>query len=225
MTNPTEQGHDSMSEKQWKAFIDHLWLMVAFWSLMKGYKRSESKQLKGGYFYLSMIATRDQFFMTIAHTFHLCAEIVKQYDVGDDAKARFAELQEIFTQRDTQDRSVLTFDDCGIKAFRDKVLAHPSDHIKALHGKEPLKISLKWETVEKTVKQINEFADCVEMHYGWTQTHKEGILGLDDDFLGVVFAMRDSEKYDVLMRNIMLKGGKASVAVDWMQHELAIVDE
>jgi hypothetical protein len=212
-----------MDEQKWAIFVNHYCCVISFWEIIKAYR---TKKLRGAFFSFLGLAARNELLMRIAHSVKLCEEIVKEYDVGDDAKFTLGEIKSLFEKGDTPDRSALKFENCGIKPFRDKILAHPLNQTKAVLGKPEYEISLQWETVEATLSKIKVFADQVEEHYRqagrWNvATYKDGIAEVEDDFRAVMAAMEDGEKYNKLRREVMLKG-KATVSMDWKKREIVI---
>ncbi len=213
-----------MEEAKWMTFINHLWAALFYWELIKQYRKHE---LPGPFFSLSALATRNEFLMRIDHAVHLCREIAKEYDVGDQANKTLEEIVTLFERGDTLDRSVLKFEDCGLKPYRDKVLAHPANKIKELLGKERCEISLKWDTVEQTLNKIKKFADQVEQHNSrsgkWNfSTYKEDAGAMETAFRAVTIALEDAAEHDLLKRDIMLKGGRATVTLDWQTRKIRL---
>ncbi len=213
-----------MDEEKWMAFIHDFWGTLSYWKLIKLYQANE---LSGSFFMLSALATRNELLMRIAHTVHLCEEIAKEYDVGADAEKALQEIRKLYAQGDTPNRSALNFEDCGVKPYRDKILAHPLDTLKEILGKGRYEISLKWETVEKTLDKIREFANEVEAHYTeigkWDfETHKD-VGGIEIGFDSLMIAMKDAAKYDRLKLAVRLKG--RSVVVYDRQADEIVVEE
>ena len=216
-----------MDETKWMTFIHQFWGALSYWELMKMYRKYE---LHGAFFSLSALASRNELLMRIAHVVHLCKEVAKAYDIGNEATTTLAEIKKLYEKGDTPDRSVLQFEDCGVKPFRDKVLAHPLNPTKALLGKSECQILLKWDTVEQTLAKIREFADQVEEHNlragQWDfSTYKDAVDGVDVAFSAVMIALEDAAKYDRLQLAIKLKGGKATVSCDWRSGNDDIVVE
>jgi hypothetical protein len=204
-------------------FIHSYWAMISYWEIIKLYRKHA---LPGAFFNLTMLACRNELLMRIAHTVHLCRQIAKEYDVGPDARTTLAEIEALFERGDTPDRSALNFDDCGVKPFRDKVLAHPLNQTKAVLGKQGYQISLKWATVEETLSKIKEFANEVEGHNlgsgKWhSATLKDEVIGLEPAFMDVKLALEAAAKFDRLRRAILIKGGKAPYPLTGDQAKLA----
>src|SRR6516164_20924 len=82
-----------MDEAKWMTFINHLWAAVFYWELIKQYRKHE---LSGPFFSLSALATRNEFLMRIAHAVHLCREIAKEYDVGEQARRTLDKIVSLF---------------------------------------------------------------------------------------------------------------------------------
>jgi hypothetical protein len=219
----SRQTEERMDEQKWMTFINYYWSIVSFWEIIKAYR---TKELQGPFFSFSALATRNELLMRIAHAVKLCEEIAKEYDVGVEAHQTLGEIKALFAKGDTPDHSVLKFEDCGIKPFRDKILAHPLNQTKAVLGKPKYEISLKWDTVEKTLERIKVFAGQVEEHYRQTghltcSTYKDEIGDMETAFRAVTIAMEDAEKYDKLKREIASKG-KATVILDWNTREIVV---
>jgi hypothetical protein len=211
----------SVDEEKWMIFIGHLWGTVYYWELYR------THELPGAFFSLTALAARNELLMRIAHAVHLCQEVAKEQDVGDEAKAALDEMLTLFERGDTLDRSVLTFEDCGVKPYRDKVLAHPLNNIKRLLGKDTYQISLKWATVEQTMNKIKQFADHVEQHNSssgkssWS-TYKEDTGEMQRAFRAVTRALEDAAEYDLLKRQLIQKGGKATITLDRENHKIRL---
>src|SRR5262249_30884788 len=150
---------------------------------------------EGSFFYLTWFAVKEKLLMTIAHAVPLCEHIAEEIDVGPNGQKALAELRDLYAKGNIKDRSSLDFEDCGVMAFRDKVLAHPCNKIKEIHGKDPYKIYVKWETVEATIKNIREFCEAVEHHNlkDWNTTSYLEETGEGADALKQVMrAVRDA---------------------------------
>jgi len=150
--------------------------------------------------------------MSIARIVHLCREIAKNHDIGGAAQAVLKDIESLYANAKEDmpdDRTSLNFEDCGVKPYRDKLLAHPLNEIKAALGKPKYQISVKWKTVEDTIAKINEFCDEVEAHYQqeWNvSTYRGEHVGED---LGCSYLVRladESEKWDRLKIKIAKKG-------------------
>jgi hypothetical protein len=99
--------------------------------------------------------------------------------------------------------------------------------IRELLGKERYEISLKWDTVEQTLNKIKEFADQVERHNSrsgqWNlSTYKEDTGDMERAFRPVTIALENAAEYDLLKRDVMLKGGKATVTLDWQSRKIKV---
>lgn len=216
-----------MDEDKWMTFIHSYWSMIAYWEMIKGYRKHE---LPGAFWSLNALACRNQFLMQIAHTVKLCAIVTKAYDIGSDALATFNQIQALFAKGDANKRSVLKFEDCGVLVFRDKVLAHPLNEQQKLLGKPEFEISLKWDTVEQTLIKIKEFADQVEQHNIRKgsldfSTYKDEVGGPDIGFMTVTWALEEAEKHDKLKLAVRLKGGKATVSCSYQKDSELVVEE
>jgi hypothetical protein len=212
-----------MDKDKWMAFIEHLWATIGYWQLVNYFRETN---LSGSFFIFTRIAVRDKLLMLIAHSVHLCEEIAKEFDVGSHARETLEEIKVLYEKGDTRDRSVLTFEDCGVKAYRDKLLAHPLDHIKELLGKDQYQISLKWETIEQTLEKIKEFCDEVEVHHSgsWAMsTYKVEVPDVEVGIQAIRVAIERADKYETLQRKVALKG-KATVFFDWQKDELVLED-
>ena len=171
-----------MDKEKWMLFIQQLWATIGYWQLVKLYRENV---LPGSFFQFTAFALRDKLFLLLANTVQVCDEIAQNHDIGDKAKATLEEINALYCRGEGEPRSrTLNYEDCGIKPYRDKVLAHPAAFIKELLGKEPFKISLRWETVEQTLEKIKQFADEVEAHYlpTWDITTFNARLESSSDF-------------------------------------------
>jgi hypothetical protein len=200
--------------EKWMKLINHFWSTIAYWELAKQYIKD---QPSGSFFYLTWFAVKDKMLMNIAHDVHLCEQMATQIDIGLDGKKALAELQELYKKGDLDDRSALDFEDCGMKVFRDKVTAHPANQIKEILGKEPYKISVKWETIEATIGKIREFCQAVERQNldDWnSSSYLEGTGDGADALKSVMRSMGDAKQYDDLKVKVA-KAGKPRVWYDW----------
>ena len=211
-----------MDKGKWMTFINHLWVTIGYWHLLNAYKQNALQEV---FFDLTGLAVRNEFLMRIAHTVHLCQEIDKEFDVGPDAQNTLKEVVQLYEKGDSLDRRVMTFKDCGIKPFQDKVLAHPLDHIKELLGKPPYHISVKWETMEETLEKIKQFCDLVERHHAgsWDLTsYKDEVRAVDVAFQKVMWGLKEGAKYEMLKQEVGLRGEK----VHWdPQKDEIVIDE
>jgi hypothetical protein len=208
------QEGSCMNKDKWMIFIDHLWSVIAYWQLANLYR---NEKLTGSFFQLTAIAIRNELLMRIAHTVHICEDIAKNYDVGEEATATLEEAKALFDKGNTDDRSALAFDDCGVKVYRDKIIGHPLNVIKAVLGKEEYKINLKWETVAETLEKLKLFASQVEDHYSesWEfSTYKEEVNGIDADFNEVIHSLKEAADYDKLKLEVT-KRGRPRIMWDW----------
>ncbi len=217
----------SMTEDQWMKFIDDFWGMYSYWELIGEYRKHP---MQGAFFSLSALATRNELFMRITHLVDLCEQMGKNYDIGPDATQSLDEIRVLYDRGTSKNSAATKFLDCGLKAFRDKVLAHPCNSIKKILGKDEIEISLPWSTVEQTINKIKEFANRVERFNNesklWNvSTYKDKIGDLDASFRRVVIALENSKKYDKMTQQIALRGGKATVSFDWRDRELRICDD
>jgi hypothetical protein len=206
-------------------FIEGIWGMVSFWEAIKLFRKHP---LQGAFFGLTALACRNELLMRISHCVHLCEVAATEFELGKDAEKTLDEVKELFARGDTQDRKTVVFDDCGVKPFRDKILAHPLNHCKVLHDKERYLINLKWDTVEATLNKIKLFASQVECHNNAigvldVSTYKEGV-GLESSFKSLVLSLEASANYRQLQRAIMEKGGRATVALNLLEpgHDIVI---
>ncbi|MEI7688000.1 MAG: hypothetical protein WCL32_23580 [Planctomycetota bacterium] len=217
-----------MTEEQWMKFIDELWGMQSYWELILEYRKNPTMQ--GAFFSLSALATRNELLMRIAHVVHLCEEISKNFEIGTDATESLDEIRSLYTKGDSRNSAHLKFVDCGVKPFRDKVLAHPLNKIKTILGKDEIEISLPWQTIEQTIAKIKEFANWVEVFNNqakrWSlSTYKDKIGDIDHAFRRVVIAFEDSKKFRQLEHKVALRGGKATVRFNWQTREMTILDD
>jgi hypothetical protein len=215
-----------MSKDNWMKFINGIWTLVAYWRWLQHFREASDQFPRTLYFTLTVQAVRNELLMSVAHTVHLCDEIAKNHDIGSAAAASVKEIQTLYAKGDTPDRSTLIFDDCGVKPFRDKVLAHPLNDIKATLGKPEYQISLKWETVEETIAKINRFCDEVEAHNraDWDMsTYRGGDIGMDVGFSHLIRAFKALEKFENLKLEIGKKGNPR-VHLDWNLDEVVIDD-
>lgn len=213
----------TLNKDRWMTFIDHLWSVVAYGQLINLYQKTP---LPGSFFHLTALAVRNELLMRIAHTVHLCEVIADKHDVGPAASATLNEIKVLYERGYTDNKSALTFDDCGVKVFRDKVLGHPLNTIKTTLGKDEYQISLKWETVEETLSKLKLFATQVEMHYldDWDfSTAKDEVIGVDDDFNHVISSLREAEDYDNLKFEIS-KRGSPRISWDWQKRAFVFED-
>jgi hypothetical protein len=215
-----------MDEQKWMIFIEHYWGTMSYWELIKLFRE---QALPGAFFSLSALAIRNEFLMRIDHAVHLGEVIAGEYDVGEDAKRTLGEMKALYQKGDTKDRASLDFKDCGIKPFRDKVLAHPLCKIKSVLGKGEYQIALRWETVEWTLGLIRHFADQVEGHHRglgtWDfSTHKGEMADVQTSFRAVLRAQEDAAKFDALKLAVSLKGGRAAVVRNLQTDEVSVED-
>jgi hypothetical protein len=216
-----------VDEATWTKFIQHYWLTLAYWEIMKCYRTTH---LGGAFFALSSLATQNELMMCIVRIVDLCNQMEREYpDLGDGVKNALVEINTVYARGHKEDRACTKFENCGIKVFRDKVLAHPVTQVKALFGRNELQISVEWGTVEATLNAVKKFADQVEEHYcrsGHSDftTDKEAVAGVGPAFLRVALDIRDSKRYDELKLEIAKKGGKASVIYDRIKDEIVVED-
>jgi hypothetical protein len=211
-----------MDEQRWMIFINHYWLTIAYRDILKHFREGK---LQGMFFGLCAVACQHELLMMIAHAVHLCEEVSKEYDVGPDAMKVLAELKALYAQGDSKNQAKLNFDDCGIKPFRDKLLAHPLNQIKMVLGKPEYHIDLKWDTIEATLNKIKEFAHHVEEHHGrlgqWNFWTDKGSVGsVEVALTQVTLEVEDAAKYEKLKREIGL--GKKLVKWDWNKDEILV---
>ena len=212
-----------MTKERWMIFIDHFWRVVAHRQLLDLYK--EHKPV-GSFFQLTGEAILREFLMLTAHMIHEADEIVKNYSVGERATATLDELKLVYAKGETDDRKATEFPDCGIKIYRDKVLGHPLNNIKAILGKDGYEIHLKWETVDQTFALLKRFCDDVERHYvgEWDmETAKDEIIGIDSDFLEVIYALRSAKELNDLKLEVA-KRGRPRIRLDWRADQF-VLDE
>jgi hypothetical protein len=209
-----------MHEKWMKQIIDLMWQIALRWEILQQYKDS---QPNGVFFALSSFDTREAFFRKLSHAVALCEEVAKHPDIGLEGQVRLEELRALYKKAESEDRSRLDYDDCGLKVYRDKVLAHPVNPSKDLGGKEQLKISMKWETVEQTLAKLREFCAAVERHKvaDWKTTSYLGETGeAADDLKYVLRCMQEAKEYDRLKQQLC--GQKATVWYDWKTEKFMI---
>ena len=212
-----------MHEK-WMKVIRHVWSTICYWELAKQYLKD---QPSGSFFLLAWHAVKDKVLMSIAHAVTLCEEAAKQIAIGPEAAKSLAELKDLYRKGDLKDRSALVFDDSGVMVFRDKVLAHPLNKIKEIHGKDQYKVSVKWETVDATIGKIREFCERVENHNhkDWqTASYLGGTEEGSDALREVLAHMEQSKKDDRLKREITQRG-KSLVDFDWTHREFVIEND
>jgi hypothetical protein len=161
---------------KWKKLIQQVWMTNVFWELFRQYCRD---QPPGAFFALTWYAVRDKLFMEISRVVTLCEQVANQVNVGSDGQKALAELKALYEKGDLRDYASLDFDDCGVKVFRDKAIAHPANPIKEILGKNPSKISVKWDTLTETIDMIKQFCEIVEQHNlkDWPTTHYLGETG------------------------------------------------
>ncbi len=211
-----------MDETQWMVFINQYWGTLVYWQLIQLYRQHKPK---GPFFGLTALACRDKLLLGLAHCVDLSREIARYYDVGPEAKKTVEEIVRLYQKGESSNRSEVQFEDCGIKVFRDKILAHPLDHIKEALGKPEYAISLQWQTVEDTLSKLRQFADQVEAHHSrhWNMlTVKEDVGGIDIAFTAVMVALEYAEKFRDLQRILIDKGGRASVHGDVANDQIVV---
>jgi hypothetical protein len=166
--------------------------------------------------------------MGISRIVQLCKEIGKNYDIGSAAQAALKDIESLYAKGEIpDDRMALVFEDCGVKVFRDKQLAHPLNEIKATLGKPNYQISMKWTTVEETIGKINKFCDEVEAHHrnDWGLTTYRGEhVGDDSGCSYVVRLIEKAGKWEHLKAQIAEKGS-LMVHWDWNAGVLVIEDK
>jgi hypothetical protein len=214
-----------MNEQEWMVFVNHYWETLSWWEMVKLFRKH---QPRGVFFGLNAMACRNQLLMNIALAVKLCEFIQKTYQINGKAAKTLDELKSLYDREETKNRDKLHFPDCGIAVFRNKILAHPLNHVKKMQGKE-YEIDLKWDTVEETLTTIKQFANEVEEHFSqrnnWDfATYKEEVAGLEASFGDVISSMDDAANYHKVRREIMLKGGKATVSCSWRPSDEIVVD-
>jgi len=211
----------TMNKEKWMIFIQHLWATVGYWQLVKLYR---DNHLPGSFFKFTAYALRDKLLMQLANSVHLCAEIAEKHEVGEKARTTLEQIKTVYRKGEADYRA-LRFEDCGIKPYRDKVLAHPAAIIKELFGKEQYQISLRWETIDQTLEKIKQFADEVEAHHAatWEMSTFKQDVGVETGFRSLMIGLDNGEKYDKLKLSVALKG-KPKVYVDWEKNEIVVED-
>ncbi|HZZ77394.1 MAG TPA: hypothetical protein VFE62_02685 [Gemmataceae bacterium] len=205
-------------------FIEHFWHVVAHRQLLDLYKKHKPR---GSFFQLTGEAILREFLLLTAHMIHEAEEIVKNYPVGEEAKATLEELKAVYAKGDTYDRTATNFPDCGIKIYRDKVLGHPLNNIKAILGKGLYEIHLKWETIDHTFALLRQFCTDVESEYSdeWkTETAKDEIIGLDAGFLEILYALLAAEELKEL-KLAVVKRGRPRIRLDWQADRFVLEDD
>jgi len=209
---------------KWMKLIHHVWSTIFYWELVQQYMKDRPTD---NFFHLTWYAIKDKLLLAIANTVPLCEQIITQIDIGPDAEKAFAELKELYKKGDLGDRSTLDFEDCGVKVLRDKVIAHPLSQIKEILGKDPYKISMKWDTVEATIDKIREFCAAVERHNAkdWQSSSYLQSTGDGADALKYILrSMEDAKKYHKLKLEIAKKG-KPRVWYNWTSKDFVIEDD
>jgi hypothetical protein len=204
--------------------INHVWSTIFYWELAKQYL---ADQPEDHFFLLTWHAVKDKLLMGIAHAVTLCEQIATQIDVGPEGKKVLAELVALYGKGDLADRSATDFDDCGVKVLRDKVIAHPLNKVKEIHGKDQYKVSVKWETVDATIGKIREFCQKVEWHNvkDWdTSSYLDGTGAGADALKHVLFYIEAAKKHDDLKFEIT-KAGKPRVWYDWNVKDFVVENE
>ena len=183
---------------KWMILINHVWSTIFYWELTKQYLVDRPTD---GFFVLTWHAVKDKMLMGTDHAVALCKNIATQIDIGPGGKKVLAQLLDLHGKGDLRNHSALDFDDCGVKVFRDKVLAHPLSKIKEILGKDPYKVSVKWETIEATIDKIREFCQAVEQHnlQDWNASnYLEGTGEGADGLKRILFYIEEAKKYDDL---------------------------
>lgn len=213
-----------MTYERWMIFIDHFWRVVAHRQLLDLYKKH---QPHGSFFQITGEAILREYLLLIAHMIREAEEIVKNFSVGEHAKATLEELKAIYEKGETDDRKAVNFPNCGLKVYRDKVLGHPLNNIKAILGKDRYKIELKWDTVDRTFGLLKKFCNDIEEHYAheWNmETAKDEIIGLDADFLEVIYALEAAKELQDL-KLAVVKKGRPRIRFDWQTERFIFEDE
>jgi hypothetical protein len=216
--------YGAIMKETWGRFMDSVAGVTAYSQLVKRYRE---KRPEGSFFYLTFNALRNELLMAISRQVGLCRAIGEKVDIGPAAKSTLADLEQEYKKLDTEDRNVLDFPDCGVKVMRDKSLAHFGSQIKKILDKNQYKITLKWETVERTISSIDKFCKEVEEHNqaDWQSSTILGdVHGVEHGFDSVMTWMEMGHKYDDLSHKIALRG-KCTVSVDWTKHEIVVHDD
>ena len=139
-------------------------------------------------------------------------------------------LKSIYNKGNAKDRSALDLKDCGVAAFRDKVLAHPVNKIKAILDKEEYAVSLNWETIQETIDKITGFCSVVETH-NWPDWKTEHFLGETGEGAGalkdIVGEVHDAAQY----RRLRIEVSKRAltkpprIVYDWNAKQFVLLDE
>lgn len=212
-----------MHEK-WMRLIEHVWLTIFYRELSKQYLTDQPTDY---FFVLTWHAVKDKMLMGVAHAVTLSEQIATQIDIGPEATKALEELKDIYKKGDLKDRTALDFDDCGVMVFRDKVIAHPLNKIKEIHGKDPYKVSVKWETVDATIGKLMTFCEAVERYNveDWnSSSYLEGTGEGADALKRMLFYMEEARKYDELKFKIT-KLGKPRVWYDWNSKDFVVESE
>jgi hypothetical protein len=217
-------GRRGMHEK-WMKLINHVWATVFYRELARQYLADQPLE---PFFLLMWYAVKDKLLMGIAHAVTLCVQIAKQIDIGPEGKKALAELKELYAKGDLEDRLASDFDDCGVKVFRDKVIAHPANKVKEIQGKDPYKVSVKWETVDATIEKIREFCQAVERHNADHWKNTSSYLGETGDGASalklILSQMEEARKYHKL-RSEVAQAGRPRIWYDWNSKEFIVENE
>jgi hypothetical protein len=208
---------EKMTQQTWtEQFVDHLWTAIGYRQLARYYWDNRDK-LQGGFFVFTGMAINRELIMVMAHAYDLAKLIAEKRAVGSDAQKRFEELTAFYDKNyDKYSRNELDLQDCGIHAYRDKIVAHPLNHIKEILGKDQYQISLKWETIEETLEKMKQFATAVEENYNsdWgMRTGKEDIPAIADGIDMLRSTLKSEGRYLELRRKLILRQGKETKIV------------
>ncbi len=213
-----------MNKDNWMEFVQSYWRARAYWQYFNLIGKEGFGDLSKIFFDWIGTAVRNELLMKLDHCVHLAGMIADEHDVGDAARNTLERLRAVHAKGDTRDRSELSFEDCGIKPFRDKLIAHPLNVGKAVLGKPEYKISLSLATVEQTLNLIKQFADEAEQHNlpHWESSCKENIGFVEASFSSIACAIEAAAKYESLKHEIALKG-RAMVEWNWEKDEIVIL--
>jgi hypothetical protein len=208
-----------LDEDKWMVVINSYWAMVTYREFLK---LAQKYPLKQTFFHLVGLAFQNDLLTKICNVAELCADLAKNYDVGSDAVKVAEELGALCKPAGRMQPS----QNCNVREFRDWAVCHPIRQQKELRGNK-VKLSLEWATADKTINKIKEFIQTAENHMGRTgclsfSTDGE-VLNAEAVYLEVSLGLEDGAKYDALRRSIMIKGGRATVCLDWHSRDKDIV--
>lgn len=180
-----------MGKEQWDFIINDVWYVLCQWQTVQKFKEYKPD---GSFFRLSWYATKNELLMSINRVIQVVNSVKEELDLEVDAQVLLEELNALHEKGYDNQRGT-DYENCGIKAYRNKVLGHPVDVIRAILGKE-FKISLDWDTVEETIISLKEFCHAVEQQNAnkWNVTsYLDKVYGVDEGFDKVMNGLYDGE--------------------------------